>query len=638
MTTNRLVLAVILLLIFVVFPETALNQNLAVNLIPDSLKKNVNSVVRYRTKTIEIDKAYDMKVDLSWAITVLNASGEDDLYMGNEYSKSLRINSMQARIFDAEGKEIKKLKSADLIDMSAVNSGSVFVDSRLQFYTYKSGSFPYTVVFSSSVTSKSSAFIPDWNPLSRAFQSVELNEFTLVYPPEWDLTKTERNFEAFGVVSSSIPGLYNAKIINTKPLAEEYASPAADQINPFASFSLNHFQLEGIKGKAESWNDFGRWYSTNFLTGNDEIPPATLTEVRKLVEGCTDSVEMAKKIYHYVQSRTRYVNVSIGIGGWKPMKVSEVDELKYGDCKALSFYTQSLLKSVGLPATYTIIYAGSGQKSLDTNQISVQGNHVIVSIPLKDTTIWLETTSQQIPFGFLGDFTDNRLALSLSEKGAFLVKTPAYADTINLQTNEASVDLDADGSITSELKTHSYGLQYNDHYRLKTLKTSDLEKHYQSHWNYLQGLKLHEMDLDEDKEQVIFEEKILLEAVKYGSQSGERMLVPVNFFNRLSYIPPRIASRKHPIVLRRGYLDKDICKLKIPEGYGIEALPKDINLDSPFGTYELRIEKTDEYNLKIHRRFLAKSGTFEAGSYQDYVQFRKDISKFDQSKIILKKL
>lgn len=50
MTTNRLVLAVILLLIFGVFPETALNQNLAVNLIPDSLKKNVNSVVRYRKK------------------------------------------------------------------------------------------------------------------------------------------------------------------------------------------------------------------------------------------------------------------------------------------------------------------------------------------------------------------------------------------------------------------------------------------------------------------------------------------------------------------------------------------------------------------------------------------------------------
>ncbi|MBS4062310.1 MAG: DUF3857 domain-containing protein [Bacteroidetes bacterium] len=623
------------LLIFLVLSVQLFSQNLAVSLIPEQLKKNVNSVLRYDNTTIEISKSYDMTITSEWAVTVLNSSGNEHVYAGSSYSKSLKINEMTARILDANGKEIKKLKSSDLVDVSAVMSGSVFVDDRQQYFTYGPGSYPYTFVFKLVTKNKNTAFLPDWNPLTHDFQSVESSKFTLNYPENWNLSTNEKNLESFGVTKSTGPGKYSLEISQAMPITKEYGSPPYYEIKPYASLSANYFQLENIKGQASDWNEFGEWYQSNMLRGNELVPENTRKEILSLVEGLTDSIEIARKVYAYVQQKTRYVSVQIGIGGWKPMTVASVDELKYGDCKALSFYTQALLKVAGLPATYTIIHSGNYPTDLDTTLVSVQGNHVIVSIPLKDTTIWLETTNRHIPFGYLGDFTDNRAVLSLSEKGTKLDRTPAYADNANKQETVAKVSLDADGMLKASLTCRSSGLQYDDKYYLELQKKDENEKFYQKTWNYLQFLKLTKIDLKADKHQIVFEENIELEAQKYGEMSGNRMLFQANFFNRNTFVPPRIADRKQKLVLPRGYYDTDSYEVELPVEYDIEALPSKAEIDSRFGQYELSVERISDHKLLITRSYLKKNGSFAAEDYSDYIQFRRDVARHDQSKIIL---
>jgi len=610
-------------------------QTLSEKSIPEQLKKDVNSIVRYKNTAIEVNKSFDMTITYEWAVTVLNSSGNEHIFAGSDYSKSLKISEMSAKILDANGKEIKKLKSSDLIDVSAVSSSSIFIDDRIQYFLYTPGSYPYTFVFKLVVKSKNTAFLPSWMPLDKEFQSVESNTYTLTYPIDWKLITTERNFDMFGVKKSNTPGNYSLEIQQALPITYEYASPPLSEITPFASASLDHFQLENIKGEVSNWNDFGEWYQSKMLEGNELVPENTRKEILSLVDGISDSAEKARLIYEYVQRKTRYVSVQIGIGGWKPMTVASVDEFKYGDCKALSFYTLSLLKAAGLPATYTIIYSGNNPRGLDTTQVTVQGNHVIVSVPLKDTTIWLETTNQHCPFGYLSDFTDNRTALSLSEKGSKLVRTPMYADSINKQETEARVVLEADGFIKASLICKSSGLQYDNKYYLEMQKTEDNEKFYQKNWNYLQFLRLPKISFKADKKNIVFEENLELEAQKYSTMSGERMLFQANFFNRIAYIPPRIPNRKQKIVIPRGYYDIDRYEVELPEDFMIEALPSKAEFDNRFGKYAFSVEKLSESKILITRSFLEKSGTFPAEDYNDYLQFRKDIVRFDQTKIIL---
>ena len=44
------------------------------------------------------------------------------------------------------------------------------------------------------------------------------------------------------------------------------------------------------------------------------------------------------------------------------MPVNDVHELKYGDCKALSFYTQALLDLYGIQSDYVVVEAGDSHK------------------------------------------------------------------------------------------------------------------------------------------------------------------------------------------------------------------------------------------------------------------------------------
>ena len=83
-----------------------------------------------------------------------------------------------------------------------------------------------------------------------------------------------------------------------------------------------------------------------------------------------------------------------------------------------------------------MLWAGERKRSVEKDFSSMQGNHAILNIPNNGNDIWLECTSQTIPFGFLGDFTDDRDVLVVTPEGGIIKRTPAYLNEDNLQTIE----------------------------------------------------------------------------------------------------------------------------------------------------------------------------------------------------------
>jgi len=624
-----------LILVVLVVNTLSLFSQYSVSLIPDDLRKNANSVIRFENTEIQVSEKYEMTIKSSWAITVLNSSGDDHVNTSLGYNKSTRIVNMSARVFDASGKEKRKLKNSVIIDVSVVDGFSVFNDDRMKAFSFTPPSYPYTFWFSYEIKTTNTAFIPSWIPGNYQYQSVINSNYTIQYPPHWKLTVIENNFDSFETKKSKESGRYIVSASNMPASAPEFLMPSHEHFLLTAFFSLDHFSLEGVRGTASNWQEFGNWYSSNMLSGRNEIPEATRNAVLALVEGVDNPIEKARRVFGYVQSRTRYVSVQIGIGGWRPMTVAEVDRTGYGDCKALSLYTKTLLELVGLPATYSIVYAGKQQQNIDTTRVAIQGNHAIVSIPLPDTTLWLETTSQTIPFGFLGDFTDNRCVLSLTGSHSFTTFTPQYRSNDNLMQTTAQVQLFDDGGISAKVKMESGRIQFYQRSNLQRAKKEDREKHYQRYWNYLQGLKLNNVDITTDSLEVILHETLELQARSYGKMSGNRMLITTGIFSRISNTPPRYPQRKYPLEIQRGYTDQDIYDIFLPEGFVIESLPREMRIDSDFGTYALRVEKLNERHLKVYRSLTTLAGFFPPEKYQEYYTFIRDISRNDQSNIVL---
>ena len=120
-----------------------------------------------------------------------------------------------------------------------------------------------------------------------------------------------------------------------------------------------------------SWNTFGKWYYEKLLTPVSAVTPEISAEVAALkLSGTT--TEKVKTLYQYMQNKTRYVLIMMGIGGWQPMPASEVSKKGYGDCKALTNYMQTLLTAAGIPSYYAVIYDDNSIVTFDKNFHRIQ--------------------------------------------------------------------------------------------------------------------------------------------------------------------------------------------------------------------------------------------------------------------------
>ena len=268
----------------------------------------------------------------------------------------------------------------------------------------------------------------------------------------------------------------------------------------------------------------------------------------------------------------------------------------------------------------------------------MQGNHVILNIPNGGDDVWLECTSQTMPFGFLGDFTDDRDVLVITPIGGVIKRTPAYLDEDNLQTTNAVIELDATGNMMADVVMKSKGIQYDRQFNLENEPLAELKKYYKSSlWRYNNNLEVNTVKLENDKDSIIFKETVKVAVENYATLSGTDYLVKVNPFNRNTYIPKRYRSRKLPLQISRGYKDVDEYTFKIPEGYTIPNLPFPKVIESKFGTYQVFFVKVDENTFTYHKSLLIKAGEFPKEDYSDYRKFRRSIAKYENLRISLTK-
>jgi hypothetical protein len=103
---------------------------------------------------------------------------------------------------------------------------------------------------------------------------------------------------------------------------------------------------------------------------------------------------------------------------------------------------------------------------------------------------------------------------------------------------------------------------------------------------------------------------------------------------RSRYIPERVADRKTDLVIDRGFIHIDSIEYQIPENLYPEYLPEPIKLETMFGSYEATCA-VEQGRLVYVRRFNLRKGRYPAEKYNEYVEFRRAISKADNTKLVL---
>lgn len=251
-------------------------------------------------------------------------------------------------------------------------------------------------------------------------------------------------------------------------------------------------------------------------------------------------------------------------------------------------------------------------------------------------TIWLECTSQTMPFGFLGDFTSDRKVLLVKENSDELAKTPVYDIQANYQYTKAEVNIISDGNATAKITRKFGGLQFEENKNKLTATTED-----QKEWlyNYLKipNFKISHSDFKQkDPDLPVSVLNASLDMSSYCSTSGKRMFLPVNLVNRSTYIPSKTKNRWSNFRRSVPYIDSDSVEYAIPDGMSVEFLPEKKEINSPFGNYISTVTYSDN-KIKYFRQVEMFKGNYTKEQYQDLMNFYRDISNADKVQAVLLK-
>lgn len=605
--------------------------------VPENLKENSNSVILKEEVTITISSQSSYTAKELKVVRVYNEYGLRNIDAIEYYAKSSDIISIEAKIFNAFGKQLKSIKRSDFKDQSVADGFSILTDNRMLFLDYTPTEYPFTIVYQSETQSDNTAFLPSWFPIDDPNESVLNSSLDINYPDGLGFKFKEINLENSPIVKTQSANTIRFSAENLPAIKMEEYAPSFQDIAPHVLFGLEKFSLQGVRGEAKTWKEFGSWMYKNLLTGTDELSPETQEKIKALVGTETDPVKKAKMVYQYVQNKTRYVSIQLGIGGWKPMLAKDVDRLGYGDCKALTNYTRALLEVVSVPSYYTVINAGSDKKNMEKDFVSMQGNHAILALPIQDKLCFLECTSQIKAFGFEGDFTDDRLALVVKPDGGEIVRTNAYNEKLNAQFTKADYSIDGAGNISSTILIKTKGIQYDNRFPLENESPEKRAEYYKTYLKSVPNLKLEKVTLNNNKEALEFVENLKITAQNYGNLSGTSLMFPINAFNQLSYIPQRYRTRNDSFEIDRGFYDEDEFEISIPENYVVEAKPENYILKDKFGEYKIEITTINSQKLLYKRTLLMNKGLYGKSDYDNFRKFREQIAKADNSKIIITK-
>jgi len=605
--------------------------------IPPGLLKNANAVARWdetRFEVTDIDRAREIH---RYAITILNERGDDEAQFTEEYDKLHSIESVEGTLYDASGKKVKSLKKSDLGDYSGSGGENLIVDDRIKTHNFYCKLYPYTVEYTVEIKYYYTMFFPRWVPVKGEHIAVQDSRIVLICPADYKFRYKAFNYTHEPAVQTEKSNTTYTWTLNNQPAIEdEYASPTWYEKTPVVCLGPDQFGVEGYKGNMENWQDFGKFVYA-LKQGKDVLPDGIRQKVHELTDNVSDPHEKVRKLYEFMQANTHYISIQLGIGGWQPFDAKYVAEKKYGDCKALTNYMYSLLKEAGIGSYYTLVKAGSAGHYMMADFPSSQFNHVILCVPLKSDTVWLECTSQTLPAGYLSAFTSDRYVLLVDESGGKLVRTPKYKMTDNLQTRKTIASVDAEGNLSALITTRYQAEQMDELEGLvSNLSKEKLMKYLKSELD-LPTYDVRKFDYQEAKSSMPnILENLDLVAPNYAQVSGKRLFLDPNIMNRWQRRLTADTGRKYDIVLYYEYKDVDTTEISLPAGYQPESIPADVDIQTSFGHYRSSV-KFQQDKLVYYRSLEKGSGRWPAKDYADMTKFYEQLYKSDHSRVVLVK-
>jgi hypothetical protein len=603
--------------------------------IPDSLKEEADAVVRYADKQITLRGPGLQRIKYHSVVTILNEKGDKEAMQILGYNKKYDTYSyVDMKIYDAAGKLIKKYHKSDMYDRSASDDETIVTDDRMLAVRHVVSSYPTTVDLEYEEDITSSLSLESWYIQPSYRVAIQKSRCHVAAAPALNFRYKNKNISLQPVATTAADyNTYSWEVNNLKAIDRD-EDVLSWQVLPRVLFTTDRFSFYGNAGSMTSWQSFGDWIQQLNL-GGTELSSQRAEEIRKMTDTIKTDKAKARFLYSYMQKNMRYISIQLGIGGFKPFSADFVDQKRYGDCKALSNYMAALLKAVHIPSYYALIRAGANEEPADPEFPYNSFNHAILCIPLKGDTTWLECTSNTMPFGKLGSFTENRNALLITENGGKLVNTPKSLMADNQMTSTVHLTLNADGGAKAQVKMVGTG-GYQEYFTgLLQQKPDDQKEIFIRSHRIKQpsAFNISEGGKDNSTKEVDLE----LEYDKFCDiMSGDKQFYSPRVFDLWSTTLPANEKRKKDFYFEHPMQKSCITVIDLPAGYEAESVPTDVKLSFDYGIYTANYTYDKAKNQVTSTvKFNMTTQVIPAKKYGELHQYLDNIQKAQSKKLVI---
>jgi transglutaminase-like putative cysteine protease/Flp pilus assembly protein TadD len=448
-------------------------------------------------------------------------------------------------------------------------------------------------------------------------------------------------------------------------LARSVAESGNDRVYAFSARDVAAVDAEpAMPGTAEiapylhvstyaSWDEVGAWYwrlVEEQLAPDDELRRAA----RAVVKPKDDDRARVRAIHELVVTGTRYVGLEFGIHGFKPYRVTQVLERRFGDCKDKASLLVAMLREVGVEADLVLLRTRR-LGLLDREPASLAPfDHAIAYVPKLD--LYIDGTAEFSGTGELPNQDQGVMVLRVGPRGTRYTETPVLPSSENRVERRWRVNLAAsgDGRVEEDLRIRGQAAaDWREHYQTP----GERRERYGRVWEERSpGARLLALEMPgiEDREAPVVVRssaevaRLGLPAVEGGpglpaaegglalpavegspglsAAGGRGLTLPVAVREAdFARTYARLSTRKQDLVLAYPWQHDEEIVYRLPAGWSLRGGPSKKEVASAFG--KLTVEVTSEPGglVRVHTFLDVTRFRIPAGEYAAFRAFLGDI-------------
>lgn len=423
--------------------------------------------------------------------------------------------------------------------------------------------------------------------------------------------------------------------------AEDYMPPE----NNFKPSVIFYYGPRGIESVDKRWQDLAKdrySFLETILGRNGGVKEAAV----KAIGPESDPTKQLQRLYERAQQvrnltyeRERTSEEMKKENLLRNLGVGDVLAHGYGTSEDITLLFVALARAAGFDAS--VVQSSDRQKRFFAKEWTslAQLNHMMASVKLNGTDLFLEPGIKFCPFGVVRWNYTATEALLLNKKGGVFVKAPPVSHDKSLVRRIAVASLTDDGTLKANVKIEFHGEEALEH-RLEAIDEDDagrkksLEDELKEWLPTGAIIKMTAAQGWETGDDLLVA-TFSVEVPSYASLTGKLFLVPSFLFQTKQNRAFSHATRKYPVYFQYPFTENDYVGIKLPAGFSAESIPQNQDASLKYARYQ-SVAKFDGTQL-VSQRNLAFNGIyFELDKYAELKDFFGKVQTADEQQAVLR--